>query len=256
MKKELKSNVCLFPFWLIISIIFCSTPICVLGQNNAEIPFSIEVKQIYPPFAISKAELSSAQNLLDLNKNFKSSWIRRYISTEISTFYKEEKISAMGTNEVLTVKQKEVLNMADSGAKIKVSIIYMPENNLSHNEKKEIDFTLNVTPDKNAQYINGHFDLHNYLNQRLLPHITDSVFGEYQLSVVKFTIGENGELINPHIFWSSENEQMDALLIETICQMGNWKPAKHQDGTKIAQEFALVVGDPRSCAMNTLNFKK
>ncbi|MFT4537447.1 MAG: outer membrane biosynthesis protein TonB, partial [Saprospiraceae bacterium] len=78
---------------------------------------------------------------------------------------------------------------------------------------------------------------------------------KYQLAAVTFIIDEKGQVQDPNMFLSTEDENIDKLLLETIRNMKNWQPAVYEDGTIIKQELVLTVGDMNSCAINMLNIE-
>jgi len=73
------------------------------------------------------------------------------------------------------------------------------------------------------------------------------------LAAVKFTVDEEGRIVNPHLFWTSEDEKVDDLMLETVCDMPNWEPATYAKGQKIQQDYALMIGNFQSCVTNVLN---
>ena len=88
-----------------------------------------------------------------------------------------------------------------------------------------------------------------------MDQIPDGLFTGYDLAAVKFTIDEAGRITDAHVFWPSKDEKTDALLLETICNMPNWKPAAYADGTTVKQEFVLTVGNMENCAIHLLNIR-
>lgn len=57
------------------------------GSSLDSLTFELryEVHKIYPPISITSEKLSEAHTLIDLNKNYQSSWVREYISVGITT---------------------------------------------------------------------------------------------------------------------------------------------------------------------------
>ena len=70
---------------------------------------------------------------------------------------------------------------------------------------------------------------------------------------VKFTIDEEGNVSDAHVFWDFKDDSIDSLLLEAVCNMPNWKPAKYANGTQTSQEFVLTVGNRENCIIHTLN---
>ena len=146
--------------------------------------------------------------------------------------------------------------MADVRADITVKVLYMPENTLAHNDIKEINFTLTVDPVNEAQYPGGQLKLKQYLKENAIDKISDINIRRYNLVAVKFAINKEGQVVDVHVFETSKDEEMDELLLETICNMPKWKPAEYSNGIKIEQEFVLTVGDMESCVLGLLNTRQ
>ncbi|MBK7871749.1 MAG: energy transducer TonB [Saprospiraceae bacterium] len=226
------------------------------SQNSSVNELQYEVNRIYPYISITKEKLKEAHTLIDLNKDYKSSWIRAYISVEILTSYKGKIRKAVSKNATLSQEQKDMIHTADAGTDISVKVQYLPENTLKYNDIKEMDFTLTVNPDNEAIYPGGQQELKQYLKETAIDNIPEGSFKGYELAAVKFTIDEEGQIMDAHLFWSSKNEKIDKLLLETIRNMPNWKPAAYANGRKVKQEFVFTVGNMESCVIPLLNIRQ
>jgi len=226
------------------------------SQENLTDELNYDVYVNYPPLSITKEKLKEAQTLVDLNENYKPSWIKEYISVEVRTSNNGKILQTMSENMTLSQEQKDIMNMADLGTDISVKVLYIPDNTLTHNDIKEIKFTFTVDPENEAVYPGGQQQLKQYLKENAIDKIPDGIFDKYQLAAVKFTIDEEGHVINPSVFWTSEDEKTDELLLHAIYNMPDWKPAEYSNGIKVKQEFVLTVGDMESCVVNTLNIRQ
>ena len=236
------------------------------SQDSFTDELNYEVNKIYPYISVTKEKLNQAHTIGDfknetnnLNLEYKPSWVREYISVEISTTYKGVVRKAVSQNEVLTAEQKDLMNRADVGKDISVKVRYIPENTLTDNDIKETRFSFTVAPESDAKYLGGQQELKRYLKGKVMDKIPSASFKGYDLAVIKFTISEEGEITNAHIFGSeyrtSKDEKTDKLLLETIQDMPCWKPAEYANGTKVKQEFVLTVGNMKSCIVPLLNIK-
>ncbi len=239
----------------LIVLLFIALVIPLLGSSQDSLNFELryEVNIVHPPLSISKETLNEAQTLTELNKHYKPSWVKEYISVEILTSYKGKIKKAVGKNDTLSQEQKEIMNMADEGTDISVKVKYIPDNNFTHNDTKEIYFTFTVDPESEAKYPGGQQQLNQYIKVNAIDKIPDGSFKKYNLTAVKFTVNEEGQVINVHVFETSKDEKIDELLMETISNMPTWKPAEYSNGLKVKQEFVLTVGDMESCVINLLN---
>ena len=241
-------------FMLIVPLLM--TSFISQSQNPSNANFSVNVNRVLPVISISKGELAQAQTLLDLDKNYKASWIRSYQSVEVWTRQDGTWRKAVGEDEKLTSAQKRDMESADSGQEISIKVYYLPENTLVDNEIKEIRFSIWVNPDLEASFPGGTEALDHYLQEFAISKIPDNSFQGYDLATIKFTIDSEGHVVNPRVFWPLKNEMVDKLLLEAICNMPTWKPAVYEDGVQVSQEFVLNVGNMENCIVNTLNIRQ
>lgn len=242
---------------LFISLAF---PYPGASQGSSTNELKYEVNRIYPYISIPKETLNKAQTLADINARYKSSWVREYISVEILTSYKGKIRKAISKNDTLSQEQKEIINRADAGTDISVNIRYLPENTLKQNDIKENNFTFSVDPEKEAKYSGGQQQLQQYLKDNAIDKIPAGSFKDYDLTAIKFTINEDGHIIDAHVFepviQTSNNEKIDDLLLEAIRKMPCWEPAEFSDGTNVKQEFVLTVGNMENCVVSLLNIRR
>jgi len=248
--KNIQNKLIVF---LIIALVI---PLLGTSQDSLTFELRYEVHRIHPPLSISRETLNETHTLSDLNEHYKPSWVKEYISVEIITSYRGMIKKAMGRSDTLSQEQKNIMNMADVGTDIAVKVQYIPDNTFTHNDIKEINFTFAVDPESEAQYPGGQQQLKQYLKVNAIDKIPDGSFKKYNLTAVKFTVNEEGQVINVHIFETSKDEETDELLMETICNMPNWKAAEYSNGIKVKQEFVLTVGDMESCVINLLNIRQ
>ncbi len=244
-----------FKLVLLLSTLL-TLPYFAISQDEPTFELSYEVHRVYPSLSITRTQLNDACTLLDLNQYYKPSWVKEYISVEILTSHEGKITKAVSEDDTLSQIQKEVMAVADAGTDITVKIRYIPNNNLKYNEEKEMDFKFTVEPENEAAYSGGQQRLTQYIKENATSKISDDVFNIYQLTAVKFTIDEEGQVVDAHVFESSKDEQTDELLLEAVRNMPNWKPATYANGMKVKQEFVLTAGDHRSCVINLLNVRR
>ncbi len=239
---------------LVIAVLFFST--LGFSQEAGSNALSYEVNRVYPYLSVTQEELKEATTLVDLNHRYKPSWVKEFISVEVAASCQGRIRQAIGKNDLLTLAQKAILNTADAGTDISVKVLYLPQNTLAHNDVKELEFTFTVNPESEAHYASGKAQLMQYLKENAIDKIPVGSFKGYDFAAIKFTITEEGEITNAHIFESSKNEKIDALLQATISKMPCWEPATYADGTKVKQEFALAVGNMENCMVSLLNIRR
>ncbi|MCB0707656.1 MAG: energy transducer TonB [Saprospiraceae bacterium] len=227
-----------------------------LSQNNLTDALPFEVHQVYPYISITKAQLNEARSLMDLNADYKSSWIKEYISVEVFANQNGIARKAVSENDILSQEQKTIMQRADVGTRVSVKVKYLPENTLRNNDIKELTFAFTVLPESQAQYSGGQKELIQYLKENAINKIPAGSFTGYDLAAVKFTVSEEGEIMNAFVFESSKDEEIDKLLLETIRAMPCWNPAEYSNGVKVSQEFVLTVGNMENCMVNLLNIRR
>ncbi len=234
-------------------------PLFGFSQNSTAKP-DYEVYKIYPPLSITKEKLNEAQTLVDLNKYYKSSWVKEFVSVEVLASQNGKIRQVVAKNDVFNQEQKNIMNMADVGTDIIVKVRYIPDNTLKHNGIKEFDFTFVIEPEYEAKYPGGQQALMQYLKEKAINKIPDGIFNNYDLAIIEFTINEEGKTTDVQVFDSLyqtfSNEETEQLLLETISNMPRWKPAQYGNETKVKQEFALVVGNMESCTLNLINTRR
>ena len=156
---------------------------------------------------------------------------------------------------MLTPQQKEMMHTADPGSEISISVLYIPENTLKQNDPKEIKFSFTIDPESEADFPGGRQQLTQYLRKNAIDKIPAGTFTNYDLVAVTFSVDEAGQIIDPHVFSSTEDEQIDALLLEAVRNMPNWQAATYANGLKVRQKFALRVGSRENCMINLLGIQ-
>ncbi len=236
-------------------LIALMVPLLGATQDSSAFDLSYNVHRNYPAIEMTKEKLMDARSLSDINKHYPSSWIKEYNLVTFQTKHQGNTRKATSKDSTLTTEQKDLLLTADPGAPITVNVQYLPNNNLSHNEPKEISFTFTVEPEIQASFTGGQQQLRQYLKEKAMDNIAEDHFNKYQMTAVRFTIDEEGQVLDPLVFWSSEDKEIDQVLLETVCNMPRWKPAEYANGKKIKQEFVFTVGDMESCVVNMFNIK-
>lgn len=237
-----------------ISILVMSfTTLSAQDKEISDFTYQINIVQKY--LSISPAQLNEANTLSDLNHYYKSDWVKEYKSVQITTMTKGKKSTLTSITDQLTSEQKQAIINADNGSDIEVAIKYSPSNNLSSNDVKKMDFSFRIDPERVATYKDGQDKLDQYISETIMKKVTLEDVPQYQVAAVKFTIDEEGQVIDAHVAQSSTNTNADQLILNTVCEMPKWQSAKYTDGTKTKQEFVLTVGDHYSCTMNVLDIK-
>ena len=252
--------------WSILLLTALVVPQHTFAQAIMPGNMRFEVRRVDPPLPITQQQLEKVQRLADLNNEanaldvyFRSSWIRSYVAVEVVATQHGKQRRAVGKNDMLTPEQLDILRNADPGTPVAVHIQYLPENTLSHNDVKTIDFECNVMPLRDARFMGGQQKLEDYLTTHAIQKIPADSFQPTDFAAVLFTISESGKVIDAHVFdtgyQTDPHEKANAILLDAVRKMPAWEPAEFCKGTSIRQNYVLVVGNLESCNNNLISFR-
>ena len=143
-------------------------------SESQTVPFGIY--QVYPPLSLTKDQLNSLSSIPELNRFYKPSWIKEYISTAIKASVNGTMKISLGESEMLTEDQIDLIKSADTGSEISVDINYIPENNLKVNEARDIHFSFTIEPEVDARYPIEEEGLMDFIQFEGLYHISADSF--------------------------------------------------------------------------------
>lgn len=172
-----------------------------------------------------------------------------YISIEISVKSGGKRISALGTSRTLTAEQKKLLNSTDLGSDIYVTIWFKFKDwGKDHPDdiSKPVrgEYTVAVVPDKEAEFPGGYKQFSDYIESNVLNKTCGKSIQNIARAAVAFTVNEDGQIINSRMFFTSNNSEVDKLILEAIKKMPKWVPAKNACGIRVQQEFVIPFGGP------------
>ena len=224
-------------------------------NSFAQNDLKFEINKVLPFISIQENKLDKINTLTDLDKRYPTSWVREYISVEISAYKNGTQTKASGISDVLNQEQKELIRLADRSSDIAVSVMYLPENSLKNNTVKQYDFKVTIMPDKNAIYSEAAEQLIQYLQKNSIVNIEAGSFTGYDLTAIKFTITEQGHITDIQVAMPSKDTKIDEMLVAAISKMPSWKPAEFSNGLKVKQNFVLTIGNMENCMVNLLNIR-
>lgn len=228
--------------YLLLSL-FISFVCCDLKAQDA-INYSITPNYVR---SIEHSQLNSAKTIKDINPGFPASWISTYISTEIITIQNQLIQKAIGFNDTLSIEQLNQLSKVDIGSEIKVNVKYIPDNSLSKNEAKEIDFAYTVIPENEAQFVGGEIALNEYLEEMIVIKIPQQQLDTIEMIEVNFDVTKNGEIKDVLFSRHSKDDAVNELIFQSISEMPKWIPAKTRTGILVKQSFQFRIGTTVGC---------
>jgi len=193
------------------------------------------------PITIEK--IQKAKLVSDLIEGCPNNWITAYISVEISSSCKKIKVNVVSLNDVLNTEQKNMLNSADVGTDIIITVKYNSKNTITNAlEKNEMNVSLTVIPEIEATYIGGYKNMIAYLKEKSNAKITTLSTKQIQFASINFTVNKKGETENVMLVKTSGITAVDEMLIELITNMPKWLPAENSKGNVVTQEFEFSIG--------------
>jgi TonB family protein len=168
-----------------------------------------------------------------------------YVSIEVLTTSNGKTLAARSSTDELTNEQKNILNSADLGSDIRIKIKFnykkwVYKNIHSTDTLKEALYLITVVPATEAEYPGGFKQLSTYLTTNILDKISDKNRSKNILqAIVKFTVDEEGQLMDVKLSRTSTDLKTDQLILDAIHKMPKWKPAKNYQGMKVKQEMSI-----------------
>lgn len=226
------------------------------AQTSEQELVYFEVDKIQPFISLDHSALQSAETLMDLNPRYPADWVEKYLQVAVITQQAGTIKKTISQSATLSPEQKNDLLHADENTQIEVAVSYIPRNNLSQNQAKDIHFSFLVQPTKDAYFPDGPAALRSYLKEKAIQYIPEGTFTGYDLAAVQFTVDESGAIDQVELFQSSKDEKTDRLVLETIQNMPCWQPARLASGRPVAQKFAFTIGNHDNCMLNLLRTQR
>jgi TonB family protein len=170
------------------------------------------------------------------------------VSIELSGSCGGKVMTALSYSDTLTKEQKNIINTVDLGSDIRIKLSFTDKNLVKGNpgqstKIQEGYYTVTVIPEKEAEYPGGYAQISAYLAGNVFDKITGTkTLREVQQSIVKFTVNEEGQVVDTKIYVGSKNPEVNNLLLDATQKMPKWKPAENSMGIKVKQEFTIPFG--------------
>jgi len=176
-----------------------------------------------------------------------------YLSVNITSTHEGKTRTAHSNNDQLSPEQKRILATADLNTDISIKVRFKYKdlvNDASGPEPKIIEGNVSVTvvPETEAQFPGGYAELRNQLTKSVMSRLpsggaSESMYSDkIARSVVKFTINEEGRVVDASISTTSTDSFLDILLVDAVYHLPKWKPAKNAKGQTVKQQFNFSMG--------------
>lgn len=197
-------------------------------------------------FAVSSL-LSPQQPRHYTRENFNK--ILDIVSVEIITSNSGQILSAVSAGDLFTEEQKIKMKSADLGTDLKLKINFKYRNEPTDkfgigNKIIQCEGLITIVPDTEAEFPGGSNQIAEYFIENVLNKVTESTIAtKVPQAILKFTVSEDGQIMNAQISRSSTDTALDKLLLEAMNKMPKWKPAENAQGVRVRQEFSLPFGN-------------
>jgi len=209
-------------------------------MKNPSLSYVVRGKYSRP---ITIEKIQKAKLVSDLIEGYANNWILAYVLVEIRSSCKSIKINAVSPDDVLSAEQKNMLNSADVGTDIVITVKYNTKNTITNVlEKSEMNVSLTVIPEVEATYVGGYKRMIAYLKENSSAKITALSTKQIQFASISFTVNKKGKTNNVMLRKSSGDIAIDNVLIELIANMPKWNPAKNSKGDVVEQQFEFSIG--------------
>jgi len=171
-----------------------------------------------------------------------------YVSVEIMAICNGIALTSQSSNDILTPEQIEIINNTDLGTDINIKVKFRfkdqaIDNLESGNALKEGKYTVTVVPASEALYPGGFEQITEYLTENVMNNISEKKASDkIQQAVVRFTVDEEGQIVNAEISRTSTDPKIDELLLDATKRMSKWTPAENSKGLKVRQVFSIPLG--------------
>ncbi len=190
---------------------------------------------------VQKAALEKAKLLSDFVAGYPVNWIDEYLTTELVLSNKGKPLKAMGNDNKLSADQKNLLLKAEVGTLLSLNVKYRQKNAVTGvMYPGEMKLELNVVPAVEAQYPSGMVPMRAYIIDKVIDKFP-KIDWNMNEALARFTINEQGEVINTQMGKTTGNKTADQLVLDALNKMPKWKVARNAQGQAIKQDFILKL---------------
>lgn len=216
---------------------------CLIGfsQNTRD----ALVGNYTPPFY--KEQLFKAKLISDIIPDCPTHWntLINYVAIQIMVSSDGHILLEESISDTLTLNQKRLLNSADMCSEISIKIKFRYKDTtyaIGSNEKiKTMNFKAAVVPAIEAEFPGGYAQAIVYVKENVIKKIQAIDTSKYTPRMTAaFVVDEEGNVNNAKIIKSSNNPELDRLLLEQINKMPKWTPATNIKGERVKQEFKIA----------------
>ena len=184
------------------------------------------------------------QEYLNPKENYDN--ILEYLSFDLTAACDGKEHRASNQGKTLSKEQREIIAKADVGTEIRIWMRFkFKENGASVNSDKfeEGYYAVTIVPAMEAKYPGGNGEFSAYMTEHIYAkHADKKTLQQLSQAMVSFVVDENGLISKTRLVRKTNDEKINQLIISSIANMPNWKPAQNSKGEKIKQTFSIPFG--------------
>jgi hypothetical protein len=195
--------------------------------------------------SITNEKIKTVKKINDLIPDYPKNWIQDLISIDISI---DNKIKHISSNETLTPQQINILRDLDIASEVFISVMYHKKNPVTEFLDVNImNFNLTIIPKKEAEYLGGKAKLNAYLKENAILKIQGNNENIRENGQFNFTINEDGSISDVCVHATTDDVNINQVLIDALKNMPPWIPAESENGKKVKQTFKFNISNIGGC---------
>ena len=195
-------------------------------------------------YTVNKEKLFKAKTIVDLLPEDATREVVSYNLVLVTIVDYEKETPITGNDENLTPEQLQLIQGMKYSTNMYITAYCTKKNaNNERLENHKIVYYMTITPEKEAEYIEGHESLIDYLKKNSKEETSIIERDQLKPGRVSFTVSKNGTIDKVTLNSSSGYPSVDENLIELISNTSQkWTPASNAKGEKVDQELYFFFG--------------
>ena len=210
---------------------------------------------------VKSEKLNEAKFIQEVIPGYPVNWITEHVSVQIQATCNGKIRTAVSASDTLSAEQKNLLKSLDLGTDIVVDVQYKYNNRAMRDiENNSIHTSVTIVPEIEAEYVGGNKQIMQYLKEKGINKAFEKIMEQHRAGInnvfepmplqprqilTRFTVNEDGSITNSRIVKTSQNAELDKLVLDAINKMPKWKPAENSKGIKVKEEFEFSINDAR-----------
>jgi len=213
----------------------------LVTSNDLDLIYNVDSRFLT---TVSKDKLLKAKSIIDILPAKATESATSFYDVEVAILDEGKEGKEFGDTEVLNKDQVRLLQTVDYTSDIFIKADYTMKNLYSgFDTHKYLTYYISITPENQAQYIDGHDALIDYLKKGSKEEVGIIQQDKLRPGRVNFTVTKEGTLANVKLDSSCGYASVDEKLVTLVANMSTkWRPATNANGEKVDQELVFFFG--------------